>query len=808
MSPLSKKTIPSKIKTIKNSEAEKLVTKKPIAKKPVAKIVAASKLATKTPVAKKAPVKKVTSKKVPSSKVLAKNVIKKPLKIIKQAIEHIPLTKFKTKLDPTWWHLVIVESPAKAKTIQSFLGKWYTVMASMWHIVDLPTKSTGIDTSTFVVDYTVTKPDVMSKISKEARFSKKIWIATDEDREWEAIGWHVATALGLDIATTSRIVFHEITKPAITHAINHPRTIDMDLVNAQQSRRIVDRLVGYGISPVLRNKIKRWLSAWRVQSIAVKLLIEREKEIRAFVPQEYRTLEADLKTLKVTLSTINTKKVDKLNLSDYQDHQPILDLWSYKEIKQKNLQHLFEKNHHFELKTIVSKPWKKTPWAPFATSTLQQTASRVMWWSLKQVMASAQKLYENGLITYMRTDSTNLSTQALQDCKEYITTKYGASMHQHRVFKTKSKNAQEAHEAIRPTMISRTSLDANRSAWDMRLYELIRSRTVASQMSDASVQNTTYHFGYQPESVRSASWQTVTYLWFMSLYTDDEDDISTSLPVLQQGDILTSTSITAIQDFTKPPARYTEATLVKAMESRWIWRPSTYAPTITTIVDRWYVIKEEKKLVPTTIAESVTDYLNEHFVQMMDYEFTANLESQLDDIAWGKRDWLDVMKWFYVGLDKQIVAAQDSQRAVTYLDTLCPLCWSQLMIKHGGSWSFAWCSTYPECKHTQPLLEDAARIAPFVQKYEWLSCPAWGTLVVKNWRFGPYLVSSDISIKWIKSISAYELELQKSDYPDFECDVCRTGTMTLKKSRRWIFFGCTNYPQCSHTQNIEIKKVS
>lgn len=717
---------------------------------------------------------------------------------------------FSINFKPDGKNLVIVESPAKAKTIQGYLGSDYQVIASMGHVVDLPVKSVGINTKTFEVDYIVTpeKIDQVKKIANLAQQSKKIWLATDEDREGEAISRHLARTLNLDIANTPRIVFHEITKKALEKAVQNPRTIDMNLVDAQQSRRVVDRLVWYGVSPVLWNKIKRWLSAWRVQSVAVKLLVEREKEIRAFIPSEFWKLWADLQTVEVELSRIWKNKVEKIDFDTYSTNLDTLWLSVSAEKKHEKTWNKVQRlspNKEFELVEIITKPGKKSPSAPFTTSTLQQVGSRLLWRSVKQVMMSAQKLYENWFITYMRTDSVNLSAQAIENCKEYISKRRWEKFSQPREFKTKSKNAQEAHEAIRPTDLSRVEI-----SWltpqDQKLYNLIWSRTLASQMADAAVENTTYHFQYDENSTWSASGQRIMFQWFLTLYNDSEDDDAKALPIIEKWDKLTSKLITATQDFTKPPARFTEATLVKELESRWIGRPSTYAPTISTIIDRWYVIRDEKKLKPTTIAEQVTDYLDVHFKEMMKYEFTARLEDQLDEISEWKHNWVDVMTEFYASLESQITLAQWSERSTMTVEKPCPKCWGQLVIKHGGSSSFVWCVNYPECTFTEPLAEEQTLLAPFKEKYEWQPCPAWWTLVVKNWRFGPFLVSSDPTIKWLKSISAFELDLKKSEYPDHPCPECKKWTMTLKKSRRWLFFGCSNYPTCKNTENIVVKK--
>ncbi len=563
-------------------------------------------------------------------------------------------------------NLVIVESPAKGKTIEKFLGKDYRVEASFGHIRDLPEKNLGVNiVGGFIPEYEITaeKKKRVSELKKYAKEAEKIWIATDEDREGEAIGWHLCAALGIDETKVDRIVFHEITKTAIDHAIAHPRHIDMGLVYAQQSRRILDRIVGYEVSPVLWKKIRPGLSAGRVQSVAVKILVEREREIRAFIPEESWKIEASIEAQGYQFP-IEFTKVDGKN-KKYKSHTDIekffatygVQLASLSPKKDKKGNILIESplHHQFLLDDVEKKESTRMPGAPFTTSTLQQEASRKLGYGVKQTMDIAQRLYQAGHITYMRTDSVNLSDLAITSAREFITKEYGKeyALPNGRKYKTKQASAQEAHEAIRPTYIDKTPDSISLDGQELKIYTLIWQRTVASQMKEAIVETTT--FSFTPMGHPTETWivkgEVIQFAGFMKLYiegTDEEEEEgSAKLPPLKAGDLVESTRIVGLQKFSLPPPRYTEASLVKKLESEGIGRPSTYAPTIQTIQDRGYVEKAEKKLVPTDIAFVVTDYLDKEFSNFMQYSFTARVEAEFDEVSEGKLEWQKMLGDFY-----------------------------------------------------------------------------------------------------------------------------------------------------------------
>jgi len=562
-------------------------------------------------------------------------------------------------------NLVIVESPAKAKTIEKFLGKDYQVESSYGHIADLPSKEIGVDVANGFKPHYEVSPDKKALVKKLKDLSKSadmVWLASDEDREGEAIAWHLAEELKLDKAKTKRIVFNEITKTAVQKAIENPRGINYDLVNAQQARRVLDRLVGYELSPVLWKKVKSGLSAGRVQSVSVRLIVEREREIRDFKPEASYNItaeftNADGKTVKAKLPK---------NFTTQQEAQDFLN---------KNI------GSQYKVADLETKPAKKSPAAPFTTSTLQQEASRKLSFPVGVTMMMAQRLYEAGLITYMRTDSVNLSQEAMAAAKDEITRSYGAEFSHPRNYATKSKGAQEAHEAIRPTDMTRHTVNIDRD--QARLYDLIWKRTVASQMSDAKLERTNVKIEANNHSeIFAASGEVLLFEGFLKVYLEGNDDEDTEqegmLPALKVGEKLENNSITATQRFSRPPARYTEAALVKKLEELGIGRPSTYAPTISTIINRNYVEKgsfegqerkysqmvlkdgkvtsaeltenvgsDKGKLVPTDIGIIVNDFLVNHFETILDYNFTAKVEQDFDEIAQGNEDWTKMMNDFY-----------------------------------------------------------------------------------------------------------------------------------------------------------------
>ena len=593
-------------------------------------------------------------------------------------------------------NLVIVESPAKAKTIEKFLGKDYVVKSSFGHIRDLSKKGLGIDIDAhFAPDYEILpdKRKVVDELSKLSKSVDTVWLASDEDREGEAIAWHLAEVLDLPVDKTKRIVFHEITKPAILHAIETPRTIDMNLVNAQQARRVLDRIVGFELSPVLWKKVKPSLSAGRVQSVAVRLIVEREREIIAFhstpyyrvVAQFYRTDDQTKTLFKAELGTrFETKE-------------------QAEEFLRKSI------GAAYTVTKVEEKPAKRYPAAPFTTSTLQQEAGRKLGMSVAQTMSVAQHLYEQGLITYMRTDSVNLSQQAIAQCKTEITSLFGEKYSAAHNYKTKTKGAQEAHEAIRPSYIDRMHIEGTPA--EKRLYELIWKRTVASQMVPADIDRTTIAIGVDGTQWQyGATGEVIRFDGFLRLYSESTDDETSesseaALPKLVEGEKVTATQVTATERFTAPPARYNEASLVKKLEELGIGRPSTYAPTITTIINRGYVVKqnreeqrraytqltlgaqgriteknltesfgkEKNRLSPTDIGMVVNDYLESQFSQIMDYNFTANVEKEFDRIAGGKITWSQMIEDFYGPfhkmVDKAIGTQNDKSAQVRILGT-------------------------------------------------------------------------------------------------------------------------------------------
>lgn len=720
-------------------------------------------------------------------------------------------------------NLVIVESPAKGKTIEKYLGKDFVVKASVGHIRDLPAKGFWVDLeNNFEPTYEISdgKKKVVTELKKLVKQAEKVWIATDEDREGEAIGWHLCQALGLDLETTARIVFHEITKPAITHAIEHPRTIDIDLVNAQQARRILDRIVGYKVSPVLWEKIQRGLSAWRVQSVAVRLIVEREREILAFVKEESWKIRTNLKTTKeeniiAELTKIGGKAKTLKDIVSVQKY--LATLWvavanlEAKEDKKGNLSIDLNLVTPFSLVSQEQKASKRSPGAPFTTSTLQQEASRKLGYSVSQTMTIAQMLYQNGHITYMRTDSVNLSDLAISACSKYIEEQFGSeySVKWGRKYKTKQSSAQEAHEAIRPTHMEKSWEEIGLEWSDARLYRLIRERTIASQMRDAEVETTTYQFApeVQKEDIWIAKGEVIKFDGFMRLYTEGTDDEETSedstrLPALNNGDILNSETLKAIQHWSKPPARYTEALLVKKLESEGIGRPSTYAPTITTIIDRGYVEKEEKRLRPTDIAMTVTDFLSKYFEQMMDYKFTANVEEQFDTIAEGKLEWQKMLTTFYTGLEKQIEGSGAIKGKIEEkVGRNCPECGKELVYKFSRGGKFVGCSGYPECKYLESVVNP--KLQALKDKYDGLPCEAGGTIIVRTGRFGPFLSSSLYpEVKWIGKISDFEGAELTAKYGWHKCDKCWEGIMKVKFSKKWPFLACSRYPECKNAENL------
>lgn len=598
--------------------------------------------------------------------------------------------------------LVIVESPSKAKTIKKYLGDDYDVIASQGHIIDLPSSKFGVDIeNNFKPEYKTMKgkAKIVKDIKEKAKNKEKIYLATDPDREGEAIAWHLKNVLNIDDSDKCRITFNEITKTAVKSAVEHPRKVDNNLVDAQQARRVLDRIVGYKLSPLLWKKIKKGLSAGRVQSVALKIIIDRERQIRDFKPEEYWLLTAKLQNKKdIVLAKFygDTKKKIELKTKEQVDEIiKIIDKKEYKVIDVKKSER------------------KKNPPPPFTTSSLQQEASRKLGFSVKKTMMVAQKLYEAGYITYMRTDSTRLSDDAKKMAKEYIVSNFGKNYYLDRVFKTK-ETAQDAHEAIRP---SRLDIQASEFDGDeKKLYTLILNRFLASQMSVA-VYDTTKIVIQVENYIFHVNGSVIKFDGFMKLYIEGKDDtkvndeeIEGMLPELKVGETLKQIELNKEQKFTEPPSRYTEASLVKAMEEKAIGRPSTYAPTISTLLDRVYIEKDKKFLVPTNLGEVVNDMLEEYFKEIVDVAFTAEMENKLDMVAENKENYVQMLREFYDPFITNLNDVEDKIQKVKLpeevTDIKCELCGRNMVIKQGRFGKFLACPGYPECKNAKPIVQE------------------------------------------------------------------------------------------------------
>lgn len=625
------------------------------------------------------------------------------------------------------YKLIIVESPGKVKSISKFLGKNYRVEASLGHVRDLPKSQMGIDIeNNFEPKYIPIrgKGEVISKLKKEAKDAECVYLATDPDREGEAISWHLANLLELDENSELRITFNEITKNAVLNAIKSPRKINMGLVDAQQARRILDRIVGYKISPILWKKVKKGLSAGRVQSVAVRLISDREEEIEKFVPEEYWSITATLskkgKKSTFTAKFYGTEK-GKIELKTKDDVDSILN-----DIQEKD----------YYVKKIKKGERKRNPYPPFITSTLQQDASKRLGFTTKRTMMVAQQLYEGievkgegsvGLITYMRTDSTRISNEALSDARGFIENKFGKEYlpDKPRVFKNKS-SSQDAHEAIRPSsvLIEPDQIKESLNRDQYRLYKLIWGRFVASQMTpviydtlNVDVEVSNYIF--------RASGSRIKFDGFSILYKEEQTDNNDkeneearniNIPELSEGENLTLKKIDPQQHFTKPPQRYTEATLVKALEEKGIGRPSTYAPIISTIISRDYVIRDGKSMVPTDLGRIVTDLMKEHFKDIVDVEFTALMEEKLDSIEDSKKDWVEIIRDFYEDFEHSLKEADKNIEHIEVpeevTDVICEKCGRNMVVKSGRYGKFLACPGFPECKNTKPIIEEAGVACP------------------------------------------------------------------------------------------------
>ncbi len=703
-------------------------------------------------------------------------------------------------------HFIIVESPAKARTIKKFLGAKYNIKASMGHIRDLPKKELGIDTEhDFEPTYEVSADK--KKIVKELNDAihkygdTMVWLASDEDREGESIAWHLVHALKLKKDQYKRIAFHEITKPAVLAALEHPRDLDINLIHAQQARRVLDRLVGYKLSPLLWTKVRGGLSAGRVQSVAVRLIVDREREILAFKPEEYWNIGADLKAkegeITVDLAKINGEKTEVKN----------------KEQADKILADL--QKGHYTVADLIQKETTRQPANPFITSSLQQEASRKLGFSVKQTMVIAQQLYEGvavgkehtGLITYMRTDSYNLSAEFLKEVPKIIGKMYGReyALETPRVFTKKMKGAQEAHEAIRPTDLSKTpaSVKEHLEAAQYKLYKLIWERTAACQMPAAKLDSTTAVIETGNGYTLTAKGQVIKFAGFMKAYVEGTDhpdealaDKESILPPLTIGEKLDLIKLNHEQKFTQPPARYTEAMLVKKLESEGIGRPSTYAPTISTIITRGYVEKKaDKKLYPMEIGMIVNDFLVEHFPAIVDLKFTAKMEENLDKIAEGEEKWVPVIREFFVPFNKLIEEKKKSIKkgdsVAEKTDEICNLCGKPMIVKLGRNGKFLSCSDYPKCKNAKPLLSAEQKVVEdkLQQEFKNEKCPKCGSpMIIKKGRFGEFLACSAYPKCKTTRPLTHALKVK--------CPKCGGDLVEKRTKKGKVFYGCANYPKC------------
>jgi len=712
-------------------------------------------------------------------------------------------------------HLVIVESPAKAKTIKKYLGKDFEVLASYGHVRDLLPKEGAVDPANdFAMKYQVIDKNSkhVDAISKAIKKADTLYLATDPDREGEAISWHLLEILQkkklLKDKEVGRVVFHEITKNAIREAVANPRDIAMDLVNAQQARRALDYLVGFNLSPLLWKKIRRGLSAGRVQSPALRLIVEREEEIERFNSREYWSVEADVSSKGQNFSSkliqFEGEKVEQFTIdnSERADHVEAALLKAAA--------------GHLTVNKVVKKQRKRNPAAPFTTSTLQQEASRKLGFTAQRTMRTAQQLYEGidiggetvGLITYMRTDSVNLAQEALDEVREFIGQRFGSDNvpPEPRMFKTKSKNAQEAHEAIRPTSILRVpeSIQGHLSKDQFRLYELIWKRTVACQMVHATLDTVAVDLLAGDESnVFRANGSTIVHAGFMAVYQEsvddakDKDDDNKLLPKMLQGEKVELIAIRPEQHFTEPPPRFSEASLVKALEEYGIGRPSTYASIISTLQNREYVEMDKRRFIPTDVGRVVNKFLTQHFTQYVDYDFTAKLEDELDAVSRGEEDWVPLMKKFWRPF-KDLVDDKEksvSRKEVTQeeIDEKCPQCGKPLAIRLGRRGSFIGCTAYPDCDYTRNLGDDKdTKKEPEV--VEGRTCPDCGSpLLIREGRYGKFIGCS--SYPECKHIEP----LEQPEDTGVTCPQCKKGTLLRRKSRRGkIFFSCSTYPDCDY----------
>ncbi len=699
--------------------------------------------------------------------------------------------------------LVIVESPAKARTIERYLGPGYQVVASFGHVRDLPKRRLGVDIEgDFAVEYVplTDRRKELDRLTELARKANHVWLATDLDREGEAIAWHIAQHAGLGDERIRRVTFSEITKPAIEAAFEQPRSLNLDLINAQQARRVIDRLVGYKLSPLVASKIRRGLTAGRVQSVAVRLVVDREREIQAFVAEEYWSIATTLERVTgagsfvAQLTKIDGEKAVVASQDEAEAHEAALREAAYRVAK------------------VTRSERKRSAPPPFTTSTLQQEASRKLGFSAKRTMSVAQRLYEGvqlpdgqvGLITYMRTDSVAVASGAVTEARELIGQRFGPEFVPSRpnAYRARSKGAQEAHEAIRPSSFARTpdSVRAHLKPEEARLYELIWQRAVASQMAPARFDQV----GVDVEAGRytlHAGASKRVFDGYQAVYVegrdDEEDERLAVLPELTDGEALTLADLVSEQHFTQPPPRYTEASLIKELEEHGIGRPSTYAPTLSTIRDRGYVEIQDRRLFPQESAFRVTDMLVEHFPNIVDYDFTAKMEEELDDVARGEHEWVPMVRDFYGPFAARVSEGKEKiEKQVEVTDIPCPLTGDKgdmLVKRFGRNGWFLGCQGYPECKYTQPIPGEEGEEPQLDGVGE--TCPlcGQGTLTAKRGRFGPFVGCDRYpDCRYIK----------KDAVPDERfgtCPQCGQGTVVAKRSRRGrTFWGCDRYPECDY----------
>ena len=710
-------------------------------------------------------------------------------------------------------NLVIVESPAKARTIEKILGKDFSVKASLGHVRDLPQYRFGVNVSKdFEPFYEVPKDKkkTVQDLSKAAKGASAIYLATDPDREGEAISWHLLEASNISGVPVRRVVFHEITESAIAEAFDNPREIDMDLVDAQQARRILDRVVGYRLSPLLWRKLEKGLSAGRVQSAALRMVSDREAEVTAFIPTEYWSIESQLKKEKSAKKTAfkallhNLKgKRGKISIPDEAASKIIADTLN---------------GASYTIAKVDKKQTKRQPAPPFTTSTLQQEAGRKLRFTAKRTMAVAQQLYEGlpigaegqvGLITYMRTDSPSVSTEARNEARRYISEKFGSEFipSSPRAYKARSKGAQEAHEAIRPTSCFRdpTYLQAYLDKDQMKLYDLIWKRMLASQMSAALIDQTTAHIeaenkptdAQSPTYMFRATGSVTAFAGFLTLYHEDDEDKAdekqSPLPDLSPGEILEFLGLEQKQHFTQPPPRFTEASLIKALEENGIGRPSTYAPTLSTIQDRKYIRKEKGRIHPTELGLRVNGLLNDHFPDIVNLGFTAEMERELDEISRGEREWVPVLREFYEpfqqALDKASDAIPDEATGM-----VCDICGEPMEVKSGRSGRFLSCSAYPKCKNAKPIPgEEPQETDIFCEKCE-------RPMLIKVGRYGKFLSCSG----YPECKNARPLPGDEREAPEETSEVCEKcdSPMVIRSGRRGKFLACTAYPKCKNTRPL------